>query len=85
MLRQLNYKIIITGWFVKRYNRDGSEIKGLMYVFLMETDEKINPDLENAFDGDEHTECGYFDLENLPFDDKSDQLCKLITRILKKD
>jgi len=71
--------------FVKRYNRDGSEIKGLMYVFLMETDEKINPDLENAFDGEEHSQCGYFDLENLPFDNKRDQLCRLITRILKKD
>ena len=71
--------------FVKRYNRDGSEVKGLMYVFLMETDEKINPDLENAFDGEEHTECGYFDLETLPFDNKEDQLYKLITRILKKD
>ena len=71
--------------FVKRYNRDGSEIKGLMYVFLMETDEKINPDLENAVDGDEHSECSYFNINNLPFDDKSDQLYRLITRILKKD
>jgi ADP-ribose pyrophosphatase YjhB (NUDIX family) len=71
--------------FVKRYNRDGSEVRGLMYVFMMETDEKINPDLENAKDGEEHTECGYFDLENLPFDKKDDQLGKLITRILKKD
>jgi hypothetical protein len=60
-------------------------MKGLMYVFLMETDERINPDLENAIDGDEHTHCGYFDLENLPFDDKDDQLYRLITRILKKD
>lgn len=71
--------------FVKRYNRDGSEVRGLMYVFMMETDEKINPDLKNAIDGDEHTHCGYFDLENLPFDKKDDQLGKLITRILKKD
>jgi ADP-ribose pyrophosphatase YjhB (NUDIX family) len=71
--------------FVKRYNRDGSEVRGLMYVFMMETNKKINPDLENAKDGEEHTECGYFDLENLPFDKKDDQLGKLITRILKKD
>lgn len=71
--------------FVKRYNRDGSEIKGLMYVFMMETDEPINPDLENAKDGEEHSECGYFNLENLPFDNKNDQLCKLIMRLLKKD
>jgi len=71
--------------FVKRYNREGLEVKGLMYVFMMETDEPINPDLENAKDGEEHTECGYFKLENLPFDNKSDQLCKLIMRLLKKD
>jgi len=71
--------------FVKRYNRDGTEVKGLMYVFMMETDEKIHPDLENAIDGDEHSECRYFNLENLPFDNKSDQLCKLIMELLKKD
>ena len=80
----LDNKLKLVG-FVKRYNRDGSEVRGLMYVFMMETDEKINPDLENAKDGEEHTECGYFDLENLPFDKKDDQLGKLITRILKKD
>lgn len=71
--------------FVKRYNREGLEVKGLMYVFMMETDKPINPDLENAKDGEEHSECGYFNLENLPFDNKSDQLCKLIMRLLKKD
>ena len=80
----LNNKLKLVG-FVKRYNRDGSDIKGLMYVFIMETDKKIHPDLENAKDGEEHTECGYFDLETLPFDKKDDQLCKLIMRILKKD
>ena len=50
----LDNKLKLVG-FVKRYNRDGSEVKGLMYVFMMETDEKINPDLENAVDGDEHS------------------------------
>jgi ADP-ribose pyrophosphatase YjhB (NUDIX family) len=71
--------------FVKRYNRDGTEVRGLMYVFLMETNEKINPDLENAIDGDEHSACSYFNINNLPFEDENDQLYKLITRILKKD
>jgi ADP-ribose pyrophosphatase YjhB (NUDIX family) len=80
----LDNKLNLVG-FVKRYNRDGTEVKGLMYVFMMETDERINPDLENAFDGDEHSMCSYFNLENLPFEDKSDQLCRLIIRILKKD
>jgi len=71
--------------FIKRYNRDGSQVKGLMYVFMMETDEKIYPDLKNAQDGEEHTQCGYFSLENLPIRDKNDQLYKLIMKLLKKD
>lgn len=79
----LDNKLKLVG-FIDRYNRDGSEIKGLMYVFLMESNEKINPDLENAEDGEEHTECGYFSLETLPFDNKTDKLCVLITKLLKK-
>ena len=68
--------------FIKRYNRDGSEIKGLMYVFLMETDKKINPDLENAFDGDEHTECGYFTKDEVPETRDNEQLGKIIQKVL---
>ncbi len=71
--------------FVNRTNRDGSEHRGLMYVFLLESDSKIVPDLENAEDGDEHTECGYFSIENLPFEDKNDQLYKLIQNILTEE
>lgn len=70
--------------FIKRYNRDGTQVKGLMYVFLMETDEKIYPDLDNAIDGEEHTMCSYFDLKNLPIENKNDQLYKIISNLLKK-
>jgi hypothetical protein len=56
-----------------------------MYVFLYETNKKLVPDLKNAKDGEEHSEMRYFNLENLPFDDKSGQLCKIITNILKKN
>ena len=68
--------------FVKRYNRDGSEVKGLMYVFLMETDEKINPDLENAKDGEEHTECGYFTKKEVKKLETGEKLNKLLMNIL---
>lgn len=71
--------------FVRRTNRDGKKDKGLLYVFKVDSDEKIIPDLGNAKDGDEHTECGYFNLENNPIQDKTDQLYKLIEKILKKD
>ena len=71
--------------FVNRSSRDGSEYRGLMYVFLYEPKDKVIPDLENAKDGDEHTECGYFTLENLPFEDKNDQLFKLVQNILSEN
>ncbi len=70
--------------FITRKNRDGSRNKGLMYVFLWEVNEKVYPDLDNAQDGEEHTECGFFGLENIPVD-KNDQLYKLIENILTKN
>jgi ADP-ribose pyrophosphatase YjhB (NUDIX family) len=51
---------------IERYTRDGKRIKGLMYVFCMDSPEEIHPDLENAMDGDEHVDYGYFGLDNLP-------------------
>jgi ADP-ribose pyrophosphatase YjhB (NUDIX family) len=66
---------------IKRYNRDGEKIKGLMYVYQLDSDKKLNPDLENALDGEEHTECGYFTIDNLP-EPIGEQLEKLIKIIL---
>jgi hypothetical protein len=34
-------------------------MKGIMYVYLLKVDKEIEPDLENAIDGEEHTEWGY--------------------------
>lgn len=70
--------------FVTRKTRDNLKDKGLMYVFLYETESQMSPNLERAKDGEEHTECGYFNLDNLPFDDDKDQLHILIKNILSK-
>ena len=78
----LNDEINLVG-FINRISRDGKIVKGLFYVFMTQVDEKIYPDLENAVDGSEHTECGYFDINNLPLE-KNDQLYKLIKNILSK-
>jgi 8-oxo-dGTP pyrophosphatase MutT (NUDIX family) len=51
---------------LKRFDRTGEKQTGMMYVFATEVDEPIIPNLSKAKDGDEHTECGYFNLENLP-------------------
>lgn len=45
---------------IPRHTRDGKRIKGFMYVYLLEVETPIIPDLANAIDGEEHTETGYF-------------------------
>jgi len=67
---------------IKRYNRDGSKEKGDFYCYLMDIDKEIYPDLENAPDGDEHTEYGYFGKGELP-QPMTKQFNKLINIILK--
>ncbi len=51
---------------INRYGRDGINKKGELSVYLMDVDEDIMPDLENAKDGNEHTDCGYYSLDELP-------------------
>jgi ADP-ribose pyrophosphatase YjhB (NUDIX family) len=67
---------------ILRKNRTGLKSKGLFYVFLSRQNKKLIPDLENAIDGDEHTECGYFSKDNLP-DNVSLGLRRLISRLLE--
>lgn len=47
-------------------NTDTSPKTGIIYIFLMEVDKEISPDIESAHDGFEHTDWGYFKLGNLP-------------------
>jgi ADP-ribose pyrophosphatase YjhB (NUDIX family) len=69
--------------FINRHNREGKKNKGLMYVFLYETNKKLVPDLNKAKDGEEHSELKYFTLQNLPFKDEKNQLYQIIKRILQ--
>jgi ADP-ribose pyrophosphatase YjhB (NUDIX family) len=71
--------------FINRYKKDQVTKKGIMYVFLYESNKKIMPDLEEAKDGFEHTECGYFTVKNLPINQDNEQLLKIIKKILTKD
>jgi len=70
---------------IPRHTRDGKKMKGIMYVYQLNVDEEIIPDLENAIDGEEHTESGYFESSQL-----SDEMCgtymhKLLEIILEKN
>lgn len=67
---------------IKRYTRDGKDLKGLMYCYLLDIEEEMYPDLDSAIDGDEHTECGYFGKNQIP-NPITKQFEKLIKIILK--
>lgn len=43
---------------INRYNRLGIQ-KSILHVFLYETNQKVIPNLENAIDGFEHSQCQY--------------------------
>ena len=49
-----------------RMNRKGTKQSSIMYVFTTNVDEPIHPDLENAEYGEEHSECGYFSIDDFP-------------------
>ena len=67
---------------IPRHTRDGKKVKGLMYVYLLEVETEINPDLVNALDGDEHTECGYFTIDQIKPETSGEYLHRLAEIIL---
>ena len=56
--------------------------KGLVYVYLHETKKNIEPDLENAKDGKEHSECRYSSLEEIDTKKTTPELYELIKKVL---
>ena len=68
---------------VPRHTRDGKKVKGLMYVYLLNVEEPIIPDLENAIDGEEHTDCGYFTIDEINPETSGEYLHRLAEIILK--
>ena len=69
---------------IPRHTRDGKKIKGMMYVYQFDVDDEVYPDLENAIDGEEHSECGYFTAKEVLPETSGEYLDKLIQIILKK-
>ena len=67
---------------IPRHTRDGKKVKGLMYVYLLEVEEPIIPDLVNAIDGEEHTDFGYFTLDEIKPETSGDYFHRLAEIIL---
>jgi 8-oxo-dGTP pyrophosphatase MutT (NUDIX family) len=70
---------------IPRHTRDGKKVKGMMYVYQLDTDEPIIPNLGSAIDGDEHTECGYFGVKQISSEKSGTYLHKLLEIILEKN
>lgn len=68
--------------FVNKFKTDGTK-KGHMFVFFKNSESKLVPDLTNARDGFEHTECKYFDYKNLPNQEGNEELIEIIKKVLK--
>ena len=69
---------------VPRTSRDGKFIKGWMYVYLLESNAFLYPGLENAKDGQEHSECGYFNYEDIENLNTGNFFKKLLEAILNR-
>ena len=63
-------------------NEDGLKT-GMMFVFLQETKDKKNANLEKASHGKEHTTCKYFKSEDIPKEKKTKELYDILKKILK--
>lgn len=46
-------------------NEDGNTDGDFIYIFVVDLVRKLTPNLSVAVDGYEHTECGYFNIEEL--------------------
>lgn len=69
---------------VPRHTRDGKKIKGMMYVYELDSNQEITPDLENAIDGSEHTECKYFKIKDIKKENVGLELYKMLKNIMEK-
>lgn len=68
---------------IPRHTRDGKKVKGLMYVYVLNVDTPIEPDLENAIDGEEHTDWGYFTIDEIKPETSGEYMYKLAEIVLQ--
>jgi ADP-ribose pyrophosphatase YjhB (NUDIX family) len=61
--------------------KNNGKVKSTLHIFLFEVDSEVEPNLEDAQDGHEHSECGYFDIEEIESIDMEQSLKKFILKI----
>jgi 8-oxo-dGTP pyrophosphatase MutT (NUDIX family) len=78
----INEMDITFAGIVPRTTRDGKKVKGLMYVYRLDSDVELEPDLENAKDGEEHSDWGYFSINQINPENSGTYLYKLAEILL---
>jgi ADP-ribose pyrophosphatase YjhB (NUDIX family) len=76
---ELDTKLDFVG-FIDRFKEDGTK-KGHMFVFYIKSKTKMEPDLEKAKDGFEHTECKYFKKDNIPDQKGNEGILDILKKI----
>ena len=78
---EINTDLDLVG-IIDNFNDDGTK-RGMMFVFLQNTKDKKEPDLNKATHGHEHTSCKYFKLDDIPKQKEVEQLYDIIKKVLK--
>ena len=78
----INPDLLKFNGILPRQTRDGKHFKGLMFLYTYSTDEVLTPDLENAKDGEEHTECGYFTKDELKNIETGEKMKKMLQKLM---
>lgn len=63
-------------------NKKEDKLNGILYIYLYDVDREFDVNLEDAMDSHEHTDCGWFGLDELP-EPMGIQLEKVIFRNLR--
>lgn len=66
-----------------RHTRDGKKVKGMMYVYQLDTKSPIEPDFAAAKDGEEHTEWDYFTIDQIDSNKCGEFMYKLAEIVLQ--
>jgi 8-oxo-dGTP diphosphatase len=66
--------------FINKYKKNGTK-KGHMFVFLLDSDKKLEPDLKQAKDGWEHTSCRYFKKDEIPTQKGNEELLEILNKM----
>jgi len=78
---EINTDLDLVG-IIDNFNDDGTK-RGMMFVFLQNTKDKKDPDLNKATHGHEHTSCKYFKLDDIPKQKEVKLLYDIIKKVLK--